>query len=60
MDKELLKVQINKAQRDLTAASLWLNDAVANYHYKRGQLAALQWVQSVIDGKTEKYIESNN
>lgn len=60
MDKELLAVQINKAQRDLTAASLWLKDAVANYHYKRGQLAALQWVQSVIAGKTEKYMESNN
>ena len=60
MDKELLAVQINKAQRDLTAASLWLNDAVANYHYKRGQLAALQWVQSVIEGKVEKHVESQN
>lgn len=60
MDKDLLKVQIKKAQQDLTAASLWLNDAAANYHYKRGQLAALQWVQAVINGKTENYIESNN
>lgn len=60
MDKELLAVQINKAQRDLTAASLWLNDAAANYHYKRGQLAALQWVQAVIEGKVEKHVESQN
>ena len=60
MDKQLLTAKLNQAQRDLTAASLWLNGAVANYHYKRGQLAALQWVQSVIDGKTEKYMESNN
>lgn len=60
MDKQLLTAKLNQAQRDLTAASLWLNDAVANFHYKRGQLAALQWMQSVIEGKVEKHVESQN
>lgn len=60
MDINLLRNKINKTQRDLTAASLWLNDAVANFHYKRGELAALQWMQSVLENKVEKHVESQN
>lgn len=60
MDINLLRSKINKTQRDLTAASLWLNDAVANFHYKRGELAALQWTQSVVENKVEKHVESQN
>lgn len=60
MDINLLRTKINKTQRDLTAASLWVNDAVANYHYKRGELAALQWVQSIIEGRVEQHVESQN
>ena len=60
MDINLLRNKINKTQRDLTAASLWFNDAVANFHYKRGELAALQWMQSVVENKVEKHVESQN
>lgn len=60
MDINLLRTKINKTQRDLTAASLWVNDAVANYHYKRGELAALQWMQSIIEGRVEQHVESQN
>lgn len=60
MDKNLLIIQINKAQQDLTAASLQLNDAVANYHYKRGYLAALQVSLQLKKNSLEKHVENQN
>ena len=60
MDKETLINQIRRAQQDVANAALWMQDAVANFHYKRGYLAALQAILQLKENKLEKHVESQN
>lgn len=60
MDKETLINQIRRAQQDFANAALWMQDVVANFHYKRGYLAALQATLQLKENKLEKHVESQN
>lgn len=60
MDKETLINQIRRAQQDFANAALWMQDAVADFHYKRGYLAALQAILQLKENKLEKHVESQN
>ncbi len=60
MDKELLIRQINQAQQELANSALWMQDAIANFNYKRGYLAALQATLKLKENKLDKHVETNN
>lgn len=60
MDKELLIKQINQAQQELANSALWMQDAIANFYYKQGYLAALQASLQLKENKLEKHVETQN
>lgn len=60
MNENLLLTQIKQAQQDFTASALAMQDAIANFHFKRGYLAALQSSLQLAEHKLDKHIESDN
>ena len=58
--KNLLITQIKKAQQDAASAALWMQDDIANFHYKRGYLAALQASLQLKENNLEKHVENQN
>lgn len=60
MDRELLKGKIAKTQRELSAATQSMQNAIANFYIKRGELKALIELVNQLEPKMEKFTENQN
>lgn len=60
MNRELLRAKITQTQRELSAASLAMQSAVANFYIKQGELKSLQELLNQLEPTMEKFTENQN